>query len=87
MHRQDLLAFANRDWALVAEAKAEFWKERKSCLSPGDVLAIGDQLRRHARAVRPDWPRDDDVAADLVVHLRVTEALRAVPTRLDRTPR
>lgn len=82
MNRRDILAFAHRDWALVAEAKAEFWKERKRHLSPGDVLAVGDQLRRHAQAVRPDWPGEADRAADLDIHLRVTEALRAVSTRL-----
>ncbi|HEY3383100.1 MAG TPA: hypothetical protein VGK32_15120 [Vicinamibacterales bacterium] len=81
VNRQDLLAFAHRDWSLVAEAKAEFWRDRKRDRTADDTLAIGEQLRQHARAVRPDWPTESERAADLAVHLRVTEALRAVRIR------
>jgi hypothetical protein len=81
VNRQDLLAFARRDWSLVAEAKTKFWQDRKRDHAPDDILAVGEQLRQHARSVRPDWPSDSERAADLAVHLRVTGALRAVPTR------
>jgi len=81
VNRQDLLAFAHRDWSLVAEAKAEFWQDCKRHRTPDDILAIGEQLRQHVRAVRPDWPSESERAADLAVHLRVTEALRAVSPR------
>lgn len=79
--RNDLIAFARRDWSLVAEAKSEFWRSRKRNLTPAEILAIGDQLRRHVLALRPDWPSDTERAADVAAHLRVTEALRAVPCR------
>jgi hypothetical protein len=82
VHRDDVLAFAHRDWARVAEAKTAFWRERKRILTPAGILAIGEQLRQHARAVRPDWPSTADRETDLAVHLRVTEALRAVSSRL-----
>jgi hypothetical protein len=81
VNRQDLLAFAHRDWSLIAEAKTEFWQDHKRDHTPDDILAVGEQLRQHARAVRPDWPSDSERAPDLAVHLRVTEALRAVSTR------
>jgi hypothetical protein len=54
MRREDVLAFARRDWAAVGEAKAAFWAERKASLSPNQVLALGDALRRHARSLKPD---------------------------------
>jgi hypothetical protein len=79
--RDDILAFARREWSLVAEAKTEFWLTRKQGLSAAEILAIGDDLRRHAQAVRPDWPNEAERYADLAVHLRVTEALRAVSSR------
>lgn len=81
MDRDDILAFARRDWAMVAESKTRYWLERKRTLSAAELLAIGDQLRRHALAVRPDWPTDAERAADLATHERVTEALRAVSAR------
>jgi hypothetical protein len=79
--RDDILAYARRDWSLVAEAKDDFWITRKRALTAAEVLAVGDELRRHASALRPDWPTPADREADLAVHLRVTEALRAVSSR------
>jgi len=79
--REQLLAFAHRDWSQVAEAKTAFWREAKRDQSVADLLAVGDLLRRHAQAVRPDWPSARDRAEDLAVHLRVSEALRAVAIR------
>jgi hypothetical protein len=84
MRREDVLAFARRDWAAVGEAKAAFWAERKASLSPNQVLALGDALRRHARSLKPDWPDAAEGAEDLAVHRRVSEALRAVRRQLAR---
>jgi hypothetical protein len=81
MDREAILAFVRRDWAMVAESKTRYWLDRKRGLSAADILAIGDQLRRHALAVRADWPTEADRAADLAVHERVAEALRAVSSR------
>ncbi len=81
MDRHAILAFARRDWSMVADAKTRHWIDRKRDRSAADLLAVGDQLRRYACAVRPDWPTDAERAADLAVHARVTEALRAVSSR------
>lgn len=78
MTRGDIVAFARREWALVEAQKARFWAERKGTLSPTDAIRIGDELRRHAWALRPGWPRETERAEDLTNHLRVAEALRAV---------
>jgi hypothetical protein len=74
----DILAFARRDWNAVAESKAAFWAERKRVMTPDEALAVAEGLRRHARALRPDWPDIHERDDDLAVHARVAEALRAV---------
>ena len=79
--RADVLAFARRDWARVAEMKDTFWRHRKRGRSAAEILALGDQLRRHAQALRPDWPSSADRTADLAVHRRVAEALHAAGRR------
>jgi len=73
----DIRAFARRDWAAVADAKARFWAERKHTMTPAEALAIAEALRQHARALRADWPDDRERDEDFAVHLRVSEALRA----------
>ena len=76
-----LREYAQRDWAKAKRATELFWIERKRLLGPAEGIRMGDELRRHAKLVRPDWPsqaeRDDDAAT----HLRVIDALRRVPPR------
>lgn len=83
MTREDVRSFAGRDWAALADAKASYWAERKRSMTAADALAAAEMLRDHARQLKPDWPDADERAADLAVHLRVSEALRAAP--LDRS--
>jgi hypothetical protein len=78
VRRDDVLAFARRDWAAVEAEKARFWVERKASMSPSEALAVGDALRRHAQALKPGWPDSTERASDLAVHRRVSEALNAV---------
>lgn len=80
MDRNAIRAFVRRDWARVEDAKAAYWKERKRGRSAAEVLATGADLLAYARSLRPDWPGARDRAEDLAVHLRVSEALRAVRT-------
>jgi hypothetical protein len=79
--RDDILAFAHRDWQRLARAKDEHWLSLKQSMTPDEILALCDSLRQHARTLRPDWPGESDRAEDLAVHLRVAEALRAVSVR------
>lgn len=80
MDADDIRAFARRDWSAVAESKAGFWAERKRAMTPDEALAVAEGLRQHARALRPDWPDIRERDADLALHTRVAEALRAVST-------
>lgn len=78
MKRDDIKAFAGRDWGFVEQAKRRFWSERKQLLSPGEALAIAEGLRLHVRALRPDWPSAKERGQDLEVHARVAASLRRV---------
>lgn len=77
MTREDIIAYAERDWELLRETKERYWAERKD-LTPEAALAIADGLRRHVKALRPDWPTAEDRERDLEVHVRVSEDLRSV---------
>lgn len=79
MTRKELQAFANRSWDPVVRQKETWWAERGRQLTPEEKLRIGDMLRRHARAVRPDWPSPEERREDLETHTRVAEALSRVP--------
>ena len=72
MQEADIRAFARRDWAELDRWKSRFWAERKR------TMTAGDALRRHAQRLRPDWPDAAERTADLTLHARVAEALRAV---------
>ncbi len=78
MKAEDIRAFARRDWAAVTDAKARFWADRKRTMTPSEALATAEMLRRHARAIRPDWPNSRERGEDWAVHVHVSEALRAV---------
>lgn len=80
MKREDIRAFAGRDWAAIAEAKARFWAERKRSMTPDEALATAEMLRQHVLRVKPGWPDAEERAADLALHARISEALRAVST-------
>jgi hypothetical protein len=79
MKREDIRAFAARDWAAIAEAKAQFWVERKRSMTAAEALATAEMLRQHVLLVKLGWPDAEERAADLAMHVRVSAALRAVP--------
>lgn len=78
MNRSDILAFVRRAWSVAEAEKTAFWAERKRTISAAQAVALGDELHRHARLVRPDWPDAAEREEDLAVHVRISEALRAV---------
>ena len=69
----------NRHWLAGVIAP---WTARTSSSSPVELLVMGDQLRRHATAMWPDWPSEAERAAVPAVHQRVAEVLRATGSRL-----
>jgi hypothetical protein len=78
MRKEDLIAFARRDWSAIEESKRRRWADQKSRMQPIDALSVGDELRRHVCALQPGWPTEADRREDLAVHVRVSESLRRV---------
>jgi len=78
MSPEDLVRFARRDWAALADAKERQWLRQKRSMSPADALHLSDLMRRHALAIRPDWPSQTERERDMETHHRVGQALRAV---------
>jgi len=83
VRKEDLIAYARRDWQAIAASKRQRWTEQKSHMSPADALRVGDELRHHASVLREGWPTEEDRREDLASHKRVAEMLRRVnPTGL-----
>jgi hypothetical protein len=78
VRKEDLIAFARRDWDAVAALKRRWWAEQKSRMTAEEALNVGDELRHHVSAFRSDWPTDRDRRNDLAAHSRVSEMLRRV---------
>jgi hypothetical protein len=76
VRKEDLVAYARRDWAAAEERKRAHWAAEK--LTPEESLRVGDDLRRHVAALRPDWPSAAERQSDLATHIRVAESLRRV---------
>jgi hypothetical protein len=78
MRKEDVIAFARRDWQAIAALKRRRWSEQKSNMTAADALSVGDDLRHHVAALRDGWPTEEDRRDDFAVHLRVSESLRRV---------
>jgi hypothetical protein len=80
VRKEDVIAFARRDWQAIAELKQRRWTQQKAQMTPAEALAVGDELRHHALTLHPDWPTEADRRKDLASHVRVSEMLsRAKP--------
>ena len=73
MDAADLRRFARRDWDLIAQSKEDFWLAQKEALTPAESIAMAAELWRYARTIKPDWPNDEERAADLAAHVRLAE--------------
>ncbi|HEX7705230.1 MAG TPA: hypothetical protein VF701_02120 [Thermoanaerobaculia bacterium] len=81
MRREDLIAFARRDWTSVATEKDRFWVEQKRQMTATEALQFADDLRSSVVRRRGDWPSADERRVDLETHARVSESLRRARAR------
>jgi hypothetical protein len=56
------------------DAKMTYWRS----LDVATRIALGDELRRHALKLHPDWPTRAQRDADLAGHIRFIERLEHV---------
>ncbi|MGZ5494497.1 MAG: hypothetical protein ACXWHG_12905 [Thermoanaerobaculia bacterium] len=81
MRREDVIAFARRDWRAIADFKRRRWAEQKSRITTAQALQVGDELRHHVSSLLAGWPTEKDRQDDLAIHVRVSESLRGVAPR------
>ncbi len=60
-----------RDYDHARASKVAYWRS----LTPAERIRLGDELRRHALSLHPDWPTDEQRAFDLECHIRLSERL------------
>jgi hypothetical protein len=81
MTRDEILAYARRDWAAVEAAKFLGWAEERSLRSAGEALGMAGALREAVRRLRPDWPSREERDRDLAEHVELSRRLRRVHPR------
>ena len=78
VRRQDIAAFARRDWDALAASKDEQWLDERRRRGVAWCVQVADELRRQVLRQRPAWLSAEEREDDLAVHLRVTRTLRRV---------
>ncbi len=85
MNREDLLAFAHRDWAALGRSKREFWVERFRREGSAPARHASRLLLEHARrldaSVLTEAQHADDLAHHVVLRGRLDRAARALAGR------
>src|SRR5258708_33260828 len=69
MKREDVVAFARRDWGAIEASKRQRLAAQKASMTPADALRVGDELRNYAKSLHPNWPSEEDRRNDLAVHV------------------
>jgi hypothetical protein len=47
--------------------------EEKARMTPSEAIAMAAELNLYVRSIKPDWPNDEERAADLAAHMRLAE--------------
>jgi hypothetical protein len=84
VRREDIRAYACRDWDLIDRSRVEYLAslEERERVEAG--FRAADALRRQTLEQHPDWPTPEERARDLDCHLRVSELLRRASAALCR---
>jgi hypothetical protein len=56
VRKEDVIAYAERDWSAIAAFKRHRWAYEKSRITASDALPVADELRQHVNAIQGDWP-------------------------------
>ncbi len=75
VNREQLRAYAGRAWARAAALKQEHWAREFATRGPAATFEAAQALREHMRAVRPDWPTDEERREDLAHHVALKRAI------------
>lgn len=75
MNPRHLRDFLQRDWETAAARKREHWVREFAAGGAVVTLEASAALWCHMRAVRPDWPTQQQRQEDLSHHLAVKRAI------------
>jgi hypothetical protein len=75
MDKDDLIAFARRDWQALERSRLAFWAERYRHEGGGPARRAATQLLDHARRLTSDLTDERQRTQDLESHLRLREQL------------
>jgi hypothetical protein len=84
MKPADLRAYAGRAWRVAETFKQDHWARETVERGPLATFEASQMLWQHMRALRPDWPSDDDRRQDLADHIALKQLIdRAAGAFLD----
>ena len=78
MDHGSLRRFARRDWKALAASKTSYWAARAREAGGHPTWDAAQALLAHARAVRPEFPTDEERRRDFASHLALRERLDRV---------
>lgn len=75
MKREDLRAYAQRDWHVAETLKQEHWVREVAERGPMATFEASQALWEHMRSLRPDWPSPDERHEDLAHHIALKQLI------------
>jgi hypothetical protein len=88
MTPEQLRAYAQRAWHVAEALEQDHWARERADRGPRATFEASQALWEHMRAVRPDWPSDDERRQDLADHIALKRLIdRAAGAFLTVSPR
>ena len=75
VNADDVRRFAQRDWAMAATSKADYWAQQHQQHGAIPARRAATALLEHMRVVRPDYPSVTHRDEDLATHRRLRQCL------------
>jgi hypothetical protein len=75
VHPDDLRAYAQRPWHVLAALEQDHWARQLDARGPLATLEASQALWAHMRRVRPDWPTAEDRRDDSAHHVALKQAI------------
>lgn len=69
MTPEHLRAYAQRAWHVAEALEQDHWAREVAQRGPMATFEASQALWEHMRALRPDWPSDDERRQDLADHI------------------
>jgi hypothetical protein len=87
MNPEDIRAFVARDRGPVEDEKRDYWARIYHEQGPQATMLAAARMYEYARAVRPDFPTEEDLAEDLAHQIAFKQRLMAIARALPHVQR